>query len=292
MPVVTFIGLSSSLRTNMSPQLIPNRFPRLAYILFGGILGIAMVATGGASQAKSGNSADSTQFSLSKENDGINHTMDKPIELIKEALKAYSEINDYKCTLFQVERFKGKMQPEAVLSVQSTTKPFQIHMKWMEPRASRGQEAIYIPQKDSQKMRVKGAGFLGAVGFITLDIKDPKACANNRHTIDEAGLHNLIHRLHDGWIEDAKRSDTQVLISTKFCMEKECECVELTHPENPEGYFLFYKNVVYFDKITKLPIKIENYSWPINGDPAPLEESYSYKDLVTNSGLDLSVFQK
>lgn len=276
----------------MSPHLIPNRFPRLAYILFGGILGILIVATGSSSQAKSGNPADSTQTVLTKVNDGINHTMDKPVELIKDALQAYEKINDYKCTLFQLERFKGKLQAEAVLNVQATTKPFQIHMKWVEPRASRGQEAIYSPGKDAQKMRVKGAGFLGAVGFITLDIKDPKACANNRHTIDEAGLENLIRRLHDGWIEDAKRSGTQVLVSQNICMDKECVCVELTHPDSQEGYFLFYKNIVYFDKVTKLPLKIENYSWPKDGEAAPLEESYSYKDLVTNSGLDLSVFQK
>lgn len=35
----------------MSPHLIPHRFPRLAYILFGGMLGILIIATGNASLA-------------------------------------------------------------------------------------------------------------------------------------------------------------------------------------------------------------------------------------------------
>lgn len=277
----------------MSPHLIPHRFPRLAYILFGGMLGILIIATGNASLAKSGTNHGSAEIGSTQKDDGLNHTLDRPLVLIKESMKAYSEIKDYKCTLFQLERFKGKMQPENVITVQSMTQPYAIHMKWSEPRSSRGQEAIYNPTKDIKNMRVKGAGLLGAVGFITLDIKDPKACANNRHTIDEAGFENLIKRLHDGWEEDAKRKGgTQVSISFATVHEKECERVELTHPESQDGYFLFYKNIVYFDKVSKLPLKIENYSWPKDGEPAPLEESISYKDLVVNTGIDAAVFQK
>lgn len=273
------------------------RFPRLAYIFFGGILGIFIIATGNASQAKPDISLKKLEQDITNElkihPHKPNDSMDKPLELILESIKSFETVKDYTATLFHLERIKGKLQPEASIQLQATVgKPFFLHMKWMEPRALKGQEAMYTTTKDPSKMRVKGAGFLGAVGFITLDINDPKSVANNRHNISEAGLEMLLKTLEEGWIEEARRKATEVSISDVVHYDRSCTKLELTHPTNPDGHFLFYKNIVYFDKENKLPIRIENYSWPKDGESPPLEEAYGYKDLKLNPGLDLAVFQK
>ncbi|MEY4190778.1 MAG: hypothetical protein RIR17_1514, partial [Planctomycetota bacterium] len=56
----------------MSPHLIPHRFPRLAYILFGGMLGILIIATGNASLAKSGTNHGSAEIGSTQKEDGLN----------------------------------------------------------------------------------------------------------------------------------------------------------------------------------------------------------------------------
>ena len=273
------------------------RFPRLAYIFFGGILGVFIIATGNTTQAKPDNSLKQIEQELieeiKKQPVKPNESMDKPLEFILAAVRSFENVKDYSATLYQLERIKGKLLPEASIQLQATAgKPFHLHMKWSEPRALKGQEAIYTSTKDPSKMRVKGAGFLGAVGFITLDINDPKSTSNNRHNVSEAGLEMLLKTLEHGWIEEGRRKATEVLISEVVCYDRACTRLELTHPTNNDGYFLFYKNIVFFDKENNLPIRIENYSWPKDGESAPLEEAYGYKDLKLNPGLDLAVFQK
>jgi len=272
------------------------RFPRLAYIFFGGVLGVFIIATGNATQAKPDNGLKQIEDEIVQEIKNhpskSNESMDKPLEFILAAVRSFENVKDYKANFIQLERVKNKMQPEATILMQVVSNPFNLHMKYLEPRASKGQEAIYISGKDPNKMRAKGAGFLGAVGFLTLDVNDPKACSNNRHNITEAGLEALIKKLEHGWIEENRRKATEVIVTDVICYDRPCTKIELTHSTNTDGYFLFYKNIVFFDKENSLPIRIENYSWPKEGESAPLEEAYGYKDLKLNPGLDLAVFQK
>lgn len=95
--------------------------------------------------------------------------MDKPLEFILAAVRSFENVKDYSATLFQLERIKGKLLPEASIQLQATAgKPFHLHMKWSEPRALKGQEAIYTSTKDPSKMRVKGAGFFRCGRFYYL----------------------------------------------------------------------------------------------------------------------------
>jgi hypothetical protein len=68
--------------------------------------------------------------------------------------------------------------------------------------------------------------------------------------------------------------------------------VETIHPTNGGGQFYAYRSVVYFDKETHLPIRVETYDWPRAGGPAygELVESYSYLQLRFNVGLGDAAF--
>ncbi|MSR32997.1 MAG: DUF1571 domain-containing protein [Gemmataceae bacterium] len=283
----------------MYNPLVNYPVPRFVYLVLGGFFGLAIVLTGNASNAKpvldmhhnldQGNSHENKHpVALEEKID----PMKVPLGCIYEAVKEFQKVKDYKCILIQVERIKGKLLPESQSVLHATLDPKRLHMKWLEPRGLKGQEVSYLPGKDPNKMRVKGAGFLGAVGFLTLDINDAKAMSNNRHKISDAGLASLLTELHDGWKEESRRGKTLVLTSKAACYDRTCIRVELTHPENQDGHFLFFKNIVYFDIESKLPIKIDSYSWPIAGEAPPLEESYGYKDLQLNTGIHPSHLEK
>jgi negative regulator of sigma E activity len=63
--------------------------------------------------------------------------------------------------------------------------------------------------------------------------------------------------------------------------------VETIHADNSGKEFYSYRSVVYFDKQTHLPVRVETYYWPKPGtNPnGELMESYSYINMRVNVGL-------
>ena len=109
----------------------------------------------------------------------------------------------------------------------------------------------------------------------------------------DAGIGNLIERCGRGWEKERQWKQTQVLIGTFTFAKRKCTRVELTHPSRAGGKFKHYRNVVYFDQQTGLPIRVENYNWPDNpADKPALAEVYSYVNLRLNANLRDDVFER
>jgi hypothetical protein len=217
--------------------------------------------------------------------------MDDAIRLIEAARERFRDVRDYRCRLVQRERVGDKLPPETVAEMEVRSRPFSVHMKWLEPRSMVGQEAIYVTGKNDGNMRVRGAGLLGAIGFLSLDVNDPRARSTSRHSITEAGLGNLIERFAQGWPNEKRHGAVDLRIEEFTFAGRACTRVETVHPSNADGFFLFGRSVVYFDKSTELPIRVENYAWPKNpGEAAPLLEEYSYLELRLNPGLGDDVY--
>ena len=161
--------------------------------------------------------------------------------------------------LIKMEKM-GKQPPvENAMSMKVRTAPFAVNLNWVEPKALVGQEAVYVTGKNNGNMRVKSPGFLGAVGFLTLDPNDARAQQTSKHSITEAGIGNLLKRYAAGWENERQWNMTQVQIADYEYNKRRCLRVETTHPTNPDKRFLFFRNVVYFDAETKLPIRNESY---------------------------------
>jgi Protein of unknown function (DUF1571) len=223
----------------------------------------------------------------------VANPMDEPVRLIAEAQQAYANVHDYSCMLIKKEKI-GKQPPvENVISMRVRTEPFGVNLRWLEPKALVGQEAVYVTGKNDGKMRVKSAGLLGAVGFVSLDPNDARVQETSKHAITEAGIGNLLVLYAMGWENERKWNLTQVNIADYEYNKRRCVRVETTHPTNPENKFWFYRNVVYFDKETKLPIRAECYQWPEKDGKEPeLVEVYSYVNMKLNVGLPEEVFNK
>src|SRR5262249_14164157 len=155
-----------------------------------------------------------------------------------------------------------QMQPENLISMKVRTQPFSVYLRWLAPQAQVGQEACYVAGRNGGMMRVHSTGLLGAAGFVSLDPRDPRARQGRRHSSTEAGIGNLIERYSARWEVERRLNKTQVRIGDYEYNKRACTRVETIHPDNGGGQFLFYRSVLYFDKETHLPVRVECYDWP------------------------------
>lgn len=218
--------------------------------------------------------------------------MDEPLRLVALARASYAKVQDYQCVLIKREKLGTELGPNQVIDLKVRTAPFSVSMLWSEPRLSAGQEVCYVAGKNDGKMRVKPAGLLGAVGFVSVDPDDARARRTSRHPITRAGIGNVIDIAAAGWAEEAKWGLTEVKTGEYLYAKRKCTRVEMTHAA-PAGRFTHYKNVLYFDQATALPIRVENYAWPAaSGQPADLVEVFSYVNLRLNVSLPDAPFQR
>lgn len=218
--------------------------------------------------------------------------LDEPLRLIAAARQSYQGIRDYTCLLVKREHLRGQLQPENLIVMKVRTQPFSVYLRWHQPKQFAGQEVCYVEGRNRGMMRVHSSGLLGAVGFISLDPNDPRVRENSRHTITEAGIGNLIERLAQRYEADRRYNNTQVRLGDYVYDQRRCRRVETIHANNAGGEILFYRNVVYFDQQTHLPIRVENYDWPRPGGNTggDLLEVYAYANLRLNVGLGDEVF--
>jgi hypothetical protein len=218
--------------------------------------------------------------------------MDEPIRLITEARKAYQNVRDYTCLLVKRERINGVMPAaDSVMDMRVRVQPFSVYLRWMQPRTDAGQEVCYVAGRNDGKMRVHPKGVLGAVGFVSMDVDDPRAKQTSRRNISEAGIGNLIERFAKGWEIERRLNVTQVSVAEYEYNRRRCTRVETIHPTNPEGKFHYYRTLLYFDKETHLPIRLECYDWPRRqGETGDLVEVYSFANMRLNVGLSDKVF--
>ena len=217
--------------------------------------------------------------------------MDEPVRLIHEAQQAYQQVRDYTCILIKNENASQQTvyhQIEMKVRVQ----PFSVYLRWLAPRSEVGQEVCYVAGRNEGKMRVHPKGVLGAVGFISLDPNDPRVRQTSKRSITEAGIGNMIERFARAWENERRLNLTTEVSVAEYAYDgRRCIRAETRHPTNPDGHFLYYRDVVYFDKETHLPIRLEFYDWPRQqGDTGKLVEVYSFTKMRINVGLGDEVF--
>jgi hypothetical protein len=218
--------------------------------------------------------------------------LDEPLKMIYESARVYQGVRDYSCLFIKQERVGGQLQPENMMVMNIRVQPFSVNLRWLSPKNLEGQEVAYIQGQNNNMMRVHSTGLLRAVGFVSIDPNDPRAKQNSRHTINEAGLGNLIENCRAGWEAERRLNKVQVNVAEYEYAKRRCTRIE-TIRSDPRLSPL-YRSVIYIDKETKLPMRAETYDWPRPGsNPAgDLLEAYSYIDLRFNIGLTDAMFQR
>jgi Protein of unknown function (DUF1571) len=220
--------------------------------------------------------------------------LDEPIAWMEQAKHNFTAVKDYSCTLLSQESVGGKLQEQNVIQLKMMNAPFSIHMRWLLPKASEGQEVIYVHGKNNNKMRVK-SNVLGQkiLGFMSLDPQDKRVTEHSRHTILEAGIGNMIDQTLRQWYKDRDLGKTKVSIQAFVYNNRQVHKIELTRMEKDAAFYC-HRTVIYLEKESKLPIRLENYDWPRQGGPAggELLEMFSYINIAWNTGLKDADFNK
>lgn len=218
--------------------------------------------------------------------------LDQPIAWMREAKQNYAVVKDYTCTLVTQERIKGKLEEESFVEFKMKTEPFSVAMRWLAPKRSQGQEVVYVAGKNNNKMRVKSNILKGVIGFVSIDVNDPRVTQASRHTITEAGIGNVIDQSIRSWDAERKYGKTAVDIREYKYNDRDCYRVEITRSEKMPGYH--HRTVMFMEKQSKLPIRVENYDHPTPGGPTggELSEMFSYVNLRFNVGLKDADFDK
>jgi hypothetical protein len=216
----------------------------------------------------------------------------EPLALMHRAKAAYAKVDDYTCLLIKREKLGDKMTPDNVIEMKLRKSPFSVAMKWQQPKSLSGQEAYYVAGLHDGKMRAKPAGFLGAIGYITIPVDDARAKKTARHPITCAGIGHAIEEAVRNWEADLKSgASATVKIDTYTYAKRKCTRLEISYPER--GKRNYAKNIFYFDQATHLPIRVENFAWPAKAGGQPeLVEVYSYVNMRLNVGLTDATFKK
>jgi hypothetical protein len=203
-------------------------------------------------------------------------------------------VQSYTCTLVSQERVKGRLEPENVIAFTFRTPPFSVHMRWLSPPDAANREVIYVHGANKNMMRVHDNKGLGKfAGFVSIAPNDPRVLEHSRHTIVEAGIGNLIERLAQTWDYERRVGKTRVQMAEYEYNQKRCIRVETFYTERvPQAYC--YRSVVYFDKASRLPIRVECYDWPRPGGPpqGDVLEVFSYANLQINVPVNPTIFNR
>lgn len=213
--------------------------------------------------------------------------LDQPLQWLYEARKHHASIRDYSCTLVKQERVRGRLQEQNIIVMKLRTQPFSVHMRWLSPQSSAGQEVAFVYGRNNNQMRVRfNSGFKQAIGWKSVDPNDKRVFEHSRHNIYEAGIGNMIEQLIQNLEKERLRNKTQVRVAEYSYNNRRCHRIECIGTErDPQSPV--YRCIVYLDKETKLPIRMESYDWPSPGGPptGDLLEVFSFVDLRFNLAL-------
>jgi hypothetical protein len=224
-------------------------------------------------------------FTYSKEQPDTG--MVEALRLIRDAKAKFADVKDYSCTYLRDEVIDGKTQSNHTL-LQIRHEPFSVGMEWVGPSSKKGRRMVWTKGKNGGKMTVK------VLLKLDLDPQESVKRKESRHTIDEAGLKNLIDRYHTSWEKEQQLGLTQIIVqNAQFTIKLpdrdhhlDCICVTSVHPPDSQKTFKFHIAKLFFDKKTGLPVRSENYDFPAPGQQhGPLAERYTYLDMQTNLGL-------
>ncbi len=207
---------------------------------------------------------------------------------------AYAKVFDYSGHFVRQERVRGKLMPEQTAELRVKAKPRSIAMKFIGPKELLGHELVYVTGRHAEMIRVRPAGNFDAKAFQTVNPTDPRAMVDTRHPITEIGIGAAIDHLEKmTTIERRLRNPMSVSMADFNFVKRPVIRYEI-FTERPHALRYAYRTVVYVDKETKLPVRIEAYDQPtVNGAVGgELLEAHSFVNLKFNQGIGEVPFEK
>ena len=209
------------------------------------------------------------------------HPLIKAIGYAKVSLKAAEALPGYTATLRRWERVDGK-PVDGTCVIKFRAEPFSVYMRFTDEEHA-GRQVLYVEGRNGGKMLAREAGGLSSLaGTVKLAPDSPLVAANSRHPITEAGLANMARGVIARWTEESRYGECDV----KYYGNAELEgrpvvVIESSHPV-PRKEFRYARTLLWMDKETKLPVRIQQYEFRRDGAEPVLAEDYTYTDVRTD----------
>ena len=182
------------------------------------------------------------------------HPLDRALEIARDGLQHIQEdVVDYTAVMAKRERINNKIGEREFMqikirnerTIEGTSVPFSVYMKFLKPRACAGREVIYVKGANDGKLIVHEAKG-GGLGFKTFYL-DPTgwiAMRENRYPIYDAGIENLVVKLIEKANRDRAAGFCEVDYRDGAISKRPCTVIEVVHPERRQP-FDFYKAQVF-----------------------------------------------
>lgn len=201
-------------------------------------------------------------------------------------LPAIEALEDYSMTMVKRERINGKLTEHEYVFAKIRHKPFSVYLYFLGPPSLRGQEVIWIPEKNNGNMWAHTTGMQDKlVGTVSLKPDGLIAMRNQRYPLTEIGLVKMINRLIEVGQHDMQYGECEVkFFPGAKINDRTCTCIQVVHPV-PRKNFLFHIARIFVDDEYNAPVRYESYDWPKEPGGAPdLLEEYTYVNLKFNNG--------
>lgn len=211
------------------------------------------------------------------------HPLVPALKLVAESLAEVEKVQDYQATLVRQE-LVGKKLLSARMELKYRESPKSVYLKFLEPHA--GREVIYRPDRNGGNLLVHDVGLAALVGTVSLDPNGKLALEESRHPVSAIGLKRMLELIFEQWLKETRLSDVTVNFYPNAKIGAlACQVIELSHSK-PQPEVTYQMTRLYLDATTKLPVRVQNYSFPTRrGGKPELVEDYFYMNLRTNVGL-------
>lgn len=222
--------------------------------------------------------------STASKDKGKTHPLTPVIRLANESLEAVEKLKDYEVTFSKREVIKRSLQPTQTMRLKVRKKPFSVYMRFKKPHA--GREVIYFTGRNNGNLLAHETGIGGLVGTVELAPTSDRALSESKYPITSTGMAKMLEPVIAQWKAETKYGEIDVKYYPNATLGKtKCKVVETTHPQ-PRRQFRFHMTRLYIDKETNLPVRLEQFGFPVrSGAKPPLLEQFTYTDIKTNVGL-------
>jgi len=207
---------------------------------------------------------------------------------LADAETVLGRVDNYTALFHKRERIGNELLPDEVVRL-LFKRPFKVRLQWTSGPLQ-GRDVIYGDGWNGNRVHVREKGILGILP-INLDPRGSMAMKNNRHSILESGLGQLVERIATNLRRARAAGELTVLDhGTETLYGRRVWLVEgLLPKEVAKGYYC-RRAILFVDGELKVPIRVQ-----IHDTSDLLVEDYGFESLKLEAGLtdkDLGVSGK
>jgi len=203
-----------------------------------------------------------------------------------------AKIPGYSAVLRKQERVDGVLLDEEIAYVKVRHNPFSVYMYFLSP--CKGRECLYnaLPGGAKGKLVARDCGWKRRIGPIELDPEGRLAMGGQKYPIMKIGIRGLTTELIDVATNDVNFGECEVKTYQTVMNKRPVTQIVVTHPTERRN-FRFHKAELFIDNELQIPTRYAAYKWPAKpGDPAPLEEMYTYLNVKVITEFPANAFAK